>query len=70
VVDPKHYHPGFTQTDPDATCRVRGITRLVVTGPHTSYDAFPRGIQPIAVTDAAAVHQPFADTLSDHALNH
>ena len=51
----------------DATCRVRGITRLVVTGQHTdcccrhtSYDAFARGITVTAVSDATAVNEPFA----------
>ena len=43
------------------------IDRLVVTGQHTdcccrhtSYDAFIRGIEVVAVADATAVYQPFA----------
>jgi len=55
VIVPKRYYSAFTQTDLDATCRVRGITRLVVAGQdtdcccrHTSYDAFARGITVIA----------------------
>ncbi len=64
VIVPKRYYSAFTQTDLDATCRVRGITRLVVTGQHTdcccrhtSYDAFARGITVIAVSDATAVYK-------------
>jgi nicotinamidase-related amidase len=66
IVVPKRFYSAFTQTDLDATCRVRGIDRLVVTGQHTdcccrhtSYDAFARGIQLVAVADATAVYQPF-----------
>jgi len=65
VIVPKRYYSAFTQTDLDATCRVRGITRLVVTGQHTdcccrhtSYDAFARGIEVTAVSDATAVYEP------------
>ena len=67
IVVPKRYYSAFTQTDLDATCRVRGIGRLVVTGQHTdcccrhtSYDAFTRGIEVVAVSDATAVYEPFA----------
>jgi nicotinamidase-related amidase len=67
TVVPKRFYSAFTQTDLDATCRVHGIDRLVVTGQHTdcccrhtSYDAFARGIQLVAVADATAVYQPFA----------
>jgi len=67
IVVPKRFYSAFTQTDLDATCRVHGIDRLVVTGQHTdcccrhtSYDAFARGIQLVAVADATAVYQPFA----------
>jgi nicotinamidase-related amidase len=63
----KRYYSAFTQTDLDATCRVHGIDRLVVTGQHTdcccrhtSYDAFARGIAVVAVSDATAVYEPFA----------
>ena len=65
VIVPKRYCSAFTQTDLDATCRVRGITRLVVAGQdtdccrHTSYDAFARGMTVIAVSDATAVYEPF-----------
>ncbi len=66
VIVPKRYYSAFTQTDLDATCRVRGITRLVVTGQHTdcccrhtSYDVFARGITVIAASDATAVYEPF-----------
>ena len=44
----ERYYSAFTQTDLDATCRVRRIDRLVVTGQHTdcccrhtSYDPSP-----------------------------
>jgi nicotinamidase-related amidase len=66
-VVPKRSYSAFAQTDLDATCRVHGIDRLVVTGQHTdcccrhtSYDAFTRGIELVAVADATAVYQPFA----------
>jgi nicotinamidase-related amidase len=64
---PKRYYSAFTQTDLDATCRVHGIDRLVMTGQHTdcccrhtSYDAFARGIQLAVIADATAVYQPTA----------
>jgi nicotinamidase-related amidase len=67
IMVPKRSYSAFTQTDLDATCRVLGIDRLVLTGQHTdcccrhtSYDAFTRGIQLVAVADATAVYQPFA----------
>jgi nicotinamidase-related amidase len=67
IVVPKRFYSAFTQTDLDATCQVRRIDRLVVTGQHTdcccrhtSYDAFSRGVQLVAVADATAVYQPFA----------
>lgn len=67
LVVPKRYYSAFTQTDLDATCRVHQITRIVVTGQHTdcccrhtSYDAFARGIEVCAVSDATAVYEPFA----------
>jgi nicotinamidase-related amidase len=67
IVVPKRFYSAFAQTDLDATCRVHGIDRLVVTGQHTdcccrhtSYDAFARGIELVAVADATAVYQPFA----------
>jgi nicotinamidase-related amidase len=66
LIVPKRYYSAFTQTDLDATCRVHGIDRLVVTGQHTdcccrhtSYDAFARGITVVAVSDATAVYEPF-----------
>ena len=67
MIVPKRYCSAFTQTDLDATCRVHGIPRLVVTGQHTdcccrhtSYDAFARGITVTVVSDATAVYEPFA----------
>jgi nicotinamidase-related amidase len=67
VIVPKRFYSAFTQTDLDATCRVNGIDRIVVTGQHTdcccrhtSYDAFARGIKLTAVSDATAVYEPFA----------
>ena len=67
ILVPKRYYSAFTQTDLDATCRVHGIDRFVVTGQHTdcccrhtSYDAFARGIQLVVVADATAVYQAFA----------
>lgn len=66
LIVPKRYYSAFTETDLDATCRVRRIDRLVVTGQHTdcccrhtSYDAFERGIELTAVSDATAVYEPF-----------
>lgn len=66
IAVPKRYYSAFTQTDLDATCRVHRIDRLVVTGQHkdcccrhTSYDAFIRGIEVVAVAYATAVYQPF-----------
>ena len=57
-------YSAFTQTDLDATCRVHCAD---LTGQHTgcccrrtSYDAFARGITVVAVSDAAAVYEPFA----------
>ena len=35
ILVPKRYYSAFTQTDLDATCRVHGIDRFVVTGQHT-----------------------------------
>jgi nicotinamidase-related amidase len=62
IIVPERYYSAFTQTDLDATCRVRRIDRLVITGQHTdcccrhtSYGAFTL----IAVADATAVYQPF-----------
>lgn len=70
----KRYYSAYTQTDLDATCRVHGISRLVVTGQHTdcccrhtSYDAFTRGITVAAVSDATAVYEPFAAGHYQHA---
>jgi nicotinamidase-related amidase len=67
IVVPKRFYSAFTETDLDATCRVRGIDRLVLTGQHTecccrhtSYDAFRRGIQLSVVADATAAYEPFA----------
>jgi nicotinamidase-related amidase len=66
LIVPKRYYSAFSETDLDATCRVRQIDRLVVTGQHTdcccrhtSYDAFARGIGLTAVSDATAVYEPF-----------
>ena len=67
IVVPKRFYSAFTQTDLDATCRVQGIDRVVMTGQHTDcccrhtgYDAFARGIQLAVVADGTAVYQPFA----------
>lgn len=67
IVVPKRFYSAFTQTDLDATCRARGIDRLVVTGQHTecccrhtSYDAFIRGVQLTIVADGTAAYEPFA----------
>lgn len=68
----KRYYSAFTQTDLDATCRVRRIDRLVVTGQHTdccrhtSYDAFARSIEVVVVADATAVYQPFTNGRYQH----
>jgi len=66
LIVPKRYYSAFTQTDLDATCRVHHIDRLVVTGQHsdcccrhTCYDAFARGIDLTAVSDATAAYEPF-----------
>ncbi len=65
IVVPKRYYSAFTETDLDATCRVRRIDRLVMTGQHTdcccrhtSFDALVRGISLVAVSDATAVYEP------------
>jgi nicotinamidase-related amidase len=67
LIVPKRAYSAFTQTDLDTTCRVHRVSRVVITGQHTdcccrhtSYDAFTRGIQVTAVSDATAVYQPFA----------
>jgi nicotinamidase-related amidase len=67
IVVPKRFYSAFTQTDLDATCRVHGIDRLVLTGQHTdcccrhtSYDAFARGIELAVAADGTAVYQSFA----------
>jgi nicotinamidase-related amidase len=81
LIVPKRYYSAFTQTDLDATCRVHGISQLVITGQHTdcccrhtSYDAFLRGIELTAVSDATAVYQPFAaghyQSAQDNALRY
>ncbi|HYS31917.1 MAG TPA: isochorismatase family cysteine hydrolase [Streptosporangiaceae bacterium] len=74
IVVPKRYYSAFTETDLDATCRVHRVERLVVTGQHTdcccrhtSYDAFARGIGLVAVSDATAVYEPFAEGRYQHA---
>lgn len=74
LVVPKRYYSAFTQTDLDASCRVRRVDRLVVTGQHTdcccrhtSYDAFARGIEVVAVADATAVYEPFVSDRYDEA---
>ncbi|HUN35260.1 MAG TPA: isochorismatase family cysteine hydrolase [Trebonia sp.] len=66
LVIPKRYYSAFTQTDLDATCRVEGISRVVMTGQHTDcccrhtgYDAFARGLAVSVVSDATAVYEPF-----------
>lgn len=68
IVTTKRHYSAFTQTDLDATCRTLGIDRLVLTGQHTdcccrhtSYDAFIRGIEVVAVSDATAVYEPLVE---------
>jgi nicotinamidase-related amidase len=65
IIVPKRFYSAFTQTDLDATVRVHGIGRMVITGQHTncccrhtSYDAFQRGIEVVAVEDATCVFEP------------
>jgi nicotinamidase-related amidase len=65
LVVPKRYYSAFTQTDLDATCRVHAIERMVIVGQHTNcccrhttYDAFVRGIEVVAVSDATCVFEP------------
>lgn len=65
IVVPKRFYSAFTQTDLDATCRVRGIDKFVVVGQHTNcccrhttYDAFLRGIAVSVVSDATCVFAP------------
>lgn len=77
VVVPKRFYSAFSDTDLDATCRVRGVDRLVLTGQHTecccrhtSYDAFARGIKLIAVADATAAYEPFAGASYDQVQRH
>jgi nicotinamidase-related amidase len=79
LVVPKRFYSAFTQTDLDDTCSVQDIGRFVVVGQHTncccrhtSYDAFQRGIELVAVTDATCVFEPMAgdayDAVQDDAL--
>jgi nicotinamidase-related amidase len=72
LVVPKRFYSAFTQTDLDATCTVHGITRFVVTGQHTncccrhtSYDAFQRGIELVALSDATCVFEPMVGDAYD-----
>ena len=65
VVVPKRFYSAFTQTDLDATCVVNDIGRMVIVGQHTdcccrhtSYDAYQRGIEVVAVSDATCVFEP------------
>ena len=65
IVVPKRFYSAFTQTDLEATCRVHDIGRMVIVGQHTncccrhtSYDAYVRGIELVAVSDATCVFQP------------
>ena len=67
IVVPKRFYSAFTETDLEATCRVQNIDRLVLTGQHTecccrhtSYDAFRRGIDLVAIADATAAYEPLA----------
>ncbi len=68
LIVPMRYYSAFTQTDPDATCRVLDVRRLVIAGQHTdrcvrhtSYDAFLRGIDVTIAADATAVFQPLSE---------
>ena len=74
IVVPKRFYSPFTDTDLEATCRVHDIDRFVLTGQHTecccrhtSYDAFMRGIDLVAVSDATAAYEPFAGVSYDQA---
>lgn len=65
LVVPKRFYSAFTQTDLAATCDIHGIGRMVLTGQHTNcccrhtaYDAFRRGIDIVAVSDATCVFEP------------
>ena len=81
LVVPKRFYSAFTQTDLDATCTVHDIGRFVVVGQHTNcccrhtaYDAFQRGIELVAVTDATCVFEPMVgdayDAVQDDALSY
>jgi len=65
VIVPKRYYSAFTQTDLDATCRVRGITRLVVTGQHTDCCCRHTSRLPARSRTAPRVSQP-ASSASSH----
>jgi nicotinamidase-related amidase len=74
IIVPKRFYSAFTETDLDATCRVRGIGRFVVVGQHTNcccrhtaYDAFQRGLQVSVVSDATCVFAPMAGESYDQA---
>ena len=64
----KRYYSAFTETDLDSICKVHGIDRLVMVGQHTdccvrhtSYDAYVRGHQVVAVSDATCVFAPMSE---------
>ena len=65
IIVPKRFYSAFTQTDLEATCDTQGIERMVITGQHTNcccrhttYDAYRRGIDVVAVSDATCVFEP------------
>jgi nicotinamidase-related amidase len=65
IVVPKRFYSAFTQTDLEATCVIHGIDRMVIAGQHTNcccrhtaYDAYRRGIDVVAVSDATCVFEP------------
>ena len=72
LVVPKRFYSAFTQTDLEATCDAHGIERMVLTGQHTNcccrhtaYDAYRRGIDLVAVSDATCVFEPMVGDAYD-----
>lgn len=65
IIVPKRFYSAFTQTDLDATLRVHGVDRVVLTGQHTNcccrhtaYDAYLRGLDVHVAADATCVFEP------------
>jgi len=59
LIVPKRYHAAFTQTDLDATCRVHGVDRLVVTGQHTRVHGVDRPVVTGQHTDCCCRHTSY-----------